>query len=67
MTINHATTNKIIPIIAIVIVIAIVGIVVTSTGGISSISYATMSCEELDRETTAVLYSSPATTAETRD
>ena len=54
--------NKIIPIVAIVIVIAIVGIIVTSTGGISSISYSAMSCDELDRETTAVLYSSPTTT-----
>ena len=59
--------NKIIPIVGIAAVIAVVGIIVTSTGGISSISYASMSCAELSKETTAVIYSTPATTAETRD
>lgn len=59
--------NKIIPIVIVGIVIVIGIVVISSTGGISSISYSAMSCDELDRETKAVFYSTPATTAETKD
>ena len=49
--------NKIIPIVAIVAVIAVVRIIVTtSTGGISSVNYESMTCEELFEERKNSLY-----------
>ena len=59
--------NKIIPIVGIAAVIAVVGIIVTSTGGISSVSYASMSCEELGIESSALMLSTPPTAAGVKD
>ena len=60
--------NKIIPIVIVGIVIVIGIVVISSTGGISSISYASMTCDELSEEL-GVLFSKlkTSTLAEARD
>lgn len=53
---------------AIVIVTVVVGVIVaTSTGGISSINYTNMTCEELESELWTVSMILPSTTDEARD
>ena len=59
--------NKIIPIAIVSIVIVIGIVVISSTGGISSINYASMTCNELTKEGTALLSTTTSTTAESRD
>ena len=46
--------NKIIPIVIVGIVIVIGIVVISSTGGISSISYESMTCDELKKEADAL-------------
>ena len=60
--------NKIIPIVIVGIVIVIGIVVISSTGGISSISYASMTCDELKKEVSAVISTLKDTTlAEAED
>ena len=59
--------NKIIPIVIVGIVIVIGIVVISSTGGISSISYASMTCNELTKEMMALASTTTSTTAESKD
>ena len=46
--------NKIIPVVIVGIVVVIGIVVISSTGGISSISHASMTCDELKKEADAL-------------